>query len=110
MKRKSLIRILFVLFGIILFNVLLLGYPTRTLTNEANNPNSITISSNIPKDIFSDGTPASKATLRQAAIFAWKEFIALNWPADPDLRANRNQIYLSVQMTSPLYGKRCEIR
>ena len=87
MKRKSLIRILFVLFGIILFNVLFLGYSTRTLTNQvADSPNRITISSNIPKDIFSDGTPASKATLRQAAIFAWKEFIALNWPADPDLR------------------------
>lgn len=32
---------------------------------------------------------AGKATLHQAAVFAWKEFIALNWPAVPQT-GNRN--------------------
>lgn len=41
----------------------------------------ISISSQVPNDIFSNGDSASKANLLQASIFAWKEFIALNWPA-----------------------------
>ena len=39
---------------------------------------SISISPNVPSDI-SGG--AQNADLRQAAVFAWREFIALNWPA-----------------------------
>ncbi|MBD2525706.1 hypothetical protein [Nostoc sp. FACHB-133] len=84
---KSLTRILGVLFGIILFSLLVVSYPTHTLASEAaDDPNTITISGDIPKDIFSNGKPASEATLTQSAIFAWKEFIALNWPADPNHR------------------------
>lgn len=41
----------------------------------------ISVSSTVPTDIFTDGTPASSANLSQAAAFAWNEFIALNWPA-----------------------------
>lgn len=46
----------------------------------------ITISSSVPGDLnCPDGAPncpgAPKATMQQAAAFAWQEFIALNWPA-----------------------------
>jgi hypothetical protein len=39
---------------------------------------SITISSNLPPDITGG---AGNATITDAAVFAWQEFIALNWPA-----------------------------
>jgi hypothetical protein len=39
---------------------------------------SIAISPNLPPDI-PDG--AGNATITDAAVFAWQEFIALNWPA-----------------------------
>jgi len=48
---------------------------------DSQNAPSITVSPDVPADIFTDGTPASKANLSQAANFAWNEFIALNWPA-----------------------------
>lgn len=38
----------------------------------------VLISSTVPNDI---GGGAPNASLRQAAAFAWQEFIALNWPA-----------------------------
>jgi hypothetical protein len=51
---------------------------------------SITISPVVPADIFTNGTPASQATLSQAAAFAWQEFIALNWAAEPGFRDSAN--------------------
>ncbi|MCX4239702.1 hypothetical protein [Paraliomyxa miuraensis] len=41
-------------------------------------PTSINIAPCLPSDVAGG---ASGATLEQAAIFAWQEFIALNWPA-----------------------------
>lgn len=41
----------------------------------------ITISSSVPGELNASGGGAQKATLPQAAAFAWQEFIALNWPA-----------------------------
>src|SRR5438132_5249447 len=41
----------------------------------------ITISSPVPTELNQGGGGAPKATLQQAAAFAWQEFIALNWPA-----------------------------
>ncbi len=49
------------------------GFPASDTT--------ITITTVVPSDIFSNGDSSSGASLRQAAFFAWKEFIALNWKA-----------------------------
>ncbi len=57
-----------------------------SFVSDTQNALPITVSSNVPSDIFTDGTPASKASLTQAANFAWNEFIALNWPAKKDNR------------------------
>jgi hypothetical protein len=53
-------------------------------------PDSITITSVVPADIFSNGDSASSATLLQAAVFSWKEFIALNWSAQAGYRDSAN--------------------
>jgi hypothetical protein len=53
----------------------------RQLGAEAPPPNSINISYDVPNELNPSGGGASKATLQQAAAFAWQEFIALNWPA-----------------------------
>lgn len=45
---------------------------------EPSNANAITISPVVPADIPGG---AQSATLEDAAVFAWQEFIALNWPA-----------------------------
>ncbi len=70
-------------FGIVCFAVVFIiscNLPgTNTISGSTGFPDSIVISSVVPADIFSDGTPSSQASLQQAAIFAWKEFIALNW-------------------------------
>lgn len=42
----------------------------------------ITISPDIPSELNPNGGGPEMATLQQAAVFAWEEFIALNWPAD----------------------------
>src|ERR1043165_8063830 len=42
---------------------------------------SISISYEVPNESNPSGGWASKATIQQAAAFAWQEFIALNWPA-----------------------------
>ncbi|HXI22695.1 MAG TPA: hypothetical protein VNG71_02390 [Pyrinomonadaceae bacterium] len=42
---------------------------------------SINISYDVPSELNPSGGGAPKATLQQAAAFAWQEFIALNWPA-----------------------------
>jgi len=44
------------------------------------------INPNRPTDICPGGVEAAQASQTQAAIFAWKQFIALNWPADPKNR------------------------
>lgn len=41
----------------------------------------ITVSSSVPGELNASGGGAQKASLAQAAAFAWQEFIALNWPA-----------------------------
>ncbi len=41
----------------------------------------ITISSSVPSELNESGGGAPKATMQQAAAFAWQEFIGLNWPA-----------------------------
>jgi hypothetical protein len=53
---------------------------------------AITISSVVPNELnppFVAGPPATggapNATPQQAAAFAWQEFIALNWPAGPQM-------------------------
>jgi hypothetical protein len=42
---------------------------------------SINISYEVPNELNASGGGAPKATIQQAAAFAWQEFIALNWPA-----------------------------
>ena len=41
----------------------------------------INISYEVPNELNPSGGGAPKATIQQAAAFAWQEFIALNWPA-----------------------------
>ena len=52
---------------------------------------SITISYTVPNELNPSGGGASKATIQQAAAFAWKEFIALNWPAQSGVRDTPDQ-------------------
>src|SRR5438067_8531057 len=42
---------------------------------------TINISYDVPNELNPSGGGAPKATIQQAAAFAWQEFIALNWPA-----------------------------
>src|SRR5882757_3453263 len=49
--------------------------PARTSSQPAAPAQTINITPNVPADI----TPP--ASLQNAAVFAWQEFIALNWPA-----------------------------
>src|SRR5215472_7304570 len=44
-------------------------------------PIPINIDSTVPNELNASGGGAPKATMQQAAAFAWQEFIALNWPA-----------------------------
>jgi len=41
------------------------------------------VSAAVPEDLNPEGGGAPAATLEQAAVFAWREFVALNWPAAP---------------------------
>ena len=61
----------------------------------------ITISPNVPSDI--DGG-ASNADLQEAAMFAWQEFIALNWPAESGTRdvPDNGQLFGDPNFTGPL--------
>lgn len=43
---------------------------------------TITNAKNVPSELNPNGGGARRATFKQAAAFAWQEFIALNWPAD----------------------------
>ncbi len=61
--------------------------------DQTNLPNPIipiTISPKIPGDVLPNGIPAYRATINQAAAFAWQEFIALNWAAQPGFRDSAN--------------------
>lgn len=42
---------------------------------------AISVGSTVPTELNPTGGGAQRATLSQAAAFAWQEFIALNWPA-----------------------------
>ena len=68
------------------------------------NSSQITVTPDVPADIFSDGTPAFNANITQAANFAWNEFIALNWPAVKGTRdvANINLKFGSQGGDTPL--------
>ncbi|MBC7777805.1 MAG: hypothetical protein H7246_20390 [Phycisphaerae bacterium] len=57
---------------------------TAVLTSAAP---AIIVQPGVPSDI-TGGAP--NATLMQAALFAWQEFIALNWPALPGFRDSAN--------------------
>ena len=67
-------------FGIVAFIALVSFIPINAVKKAPVAP-VISVNSDFPSDIFTDGTPASQANLSQAAAFAWNEFIALNWPA-----------------------------
>lgn len=55
--------------------------PVAPLRAEATEAPEATLSSSLPDELNKDGGGAPKATLAQAADFAWQEFFALNWPA-----------------------------
>lgn len=62
---------------------------------------TITISPNLPSDI-AGGAP--NADLQEAAMFAWQEFIALNWPAESDTRdtPDTGKLFGDTSFTGPL--------
>jgi len=87
MKTRSAVAV-----GVVGVSIMLAGFygcsrPTPTPTAErlgASAPGGaipITISSTVPSELNETGGGAPKATMQQAAAFAWQEFIALNWPA-----------------------------
>ena len=53
----------------------------RQLGAQAPASPAVTISPGVPNELNATGGGAPKATIQQAAAFAWQEFIALNWPA-----------------------------
>ena len=63
---------------------------------------SITISSDVPNELNQAGGGASKATLQQAAAFAWQEFIGLNWPAQAGVRDKADQSKKFGDQSAPL--------
>ena len=52
---------------------------------------TISISYTVPNELNQSGGGAPKATIQQAAAFAWQEFIALNWPAQSGVRDTPDQ-------------------
>lgn len=60
--------------------ILLLGARGES-AQPAPGPPPITISPAVPVELNAGSGGAPRATLEQAAAFAWQEFIALNWPA-----------------------------
>ena len=61
----------------------------------------ITISPDVPSDI-NGGAP--NADLQEAAMFAWQEFIALNWPAESGTRdtPDTSELFGDTSFTGPL--------
>jgi hypothetical protein len=55
----------------------------------------ITISSSVPSELNASGGGAPKATMQQAAAFAWQEFVALNWPAVSQTGGVVNNTYVA---------------
>lgn len=55
----------------------------------------------MPQDLSPDGQPAYTADLEQAAIFAWQEFIALNWPAKSGQRETPADVGFGDQPEAP---------
>lgn len=81
------------------------GSDATDLLAETSDPSSdITVTPDLPADIFTDGSAASTANITQAATFAWNEFIALNWPALTTTRdtANTNLTFGSQGGGTPL--------
>ncbi|MEJ2817921.1 hypothetical protein [Caulobacter sp. CCG-8] len=81
---KSLLRLAAVAAGAVLAGGLLMACSAKAPTGAAKAElatTPISISSTPPGELNPNGGGAAKATLDQAAAFAWQEFIALNWPA-----------------------------
>jgi len=94
--KKSLV-LLFVLAGVI--NQTLPAARTASPPNASQAP-TITISPSVPSDI------SSPINLQNAALFAWQEFIALNWPAVPQTGAlnTRDTPDTSKKFGDPTYN------
>jgi hypothetical protein len=61
------------------------GWSKRVVAVAAKGSTSpdISVGSTPPSELNPQGGGAPKATVDQAADFAWQEFIGLNWPAGP---------------------------
>jgi hypothetical protein len=85
MKRvpPAIMTVLIVIF--VATNVLVLGAWGKRRAAKAKSAAqpSFTISSTPPTELNAAGGGPAKATLQQAAEFAWEEFFALSWPAGP---------------------------
>jgi hypothetical protein len=74
--------------------------PTRELaTAPPSGAIAITISSTVPSELNEAGGGAPKATMQQAAAFAWQEFVALNWPAVNQTGGVVNNAYVGQRDT-----------
>jgi len=69
--------------------------------NNGGNGNFVEVRSDVPSDIPGG---AQSASLRQAAVFAWQEFIALNWPALAGTRdtPDNNRLFGDPNFDGPL--------
>lgn len=68
----------------------LLAAAALAASTEAQTTPTVTVSSTLPSDIPVKGG-APNATITDAAQFAWQEFIALNWPAQPQTGAQNTR-------------------
>jgi hypothetical protein len=106
-KRKLISGLNATLHAIVVLLVVLLtscGQQPTVVSEKKLNIQRIVISPTVPKDIFTNGDSASKADPRLAAIFAWQEFIALNWPAQIGYRdsADANAKFGTNPVGTPL--------
>jgi len=67
-------------------------------------PLDISVSSSAPSELNPQNGGAPKATVDQAADFAWQEFIALNWPAGPQ---NGQPMQRDTPSSTCHFGDRC---
>ena len=84
-----------------LFFVVLLSFVVIGGCSNNNNNQDFAITSEFPSDIQGG---ANNANLREAALFAWQEFIALSWTAEPGVRdtPDNNELFGDIKPDRPL--------
>lgn len=81
--KKALPRLLFA--SLVVTAIIGASFTERSAAKSAKAalPSGLAITSTPPSELNPSGGGPAKATLQQAAEFAWNEFFAMNWPAGP---------------------------